>query len=140
VATWQHYLTGEKCVRLYFEVMIICVAIPVFLFTTQDFRMKEKKRPVLTFLSLRNILLEHFSFEHQVNYSKFPPPPVESCWQNKNISKPKLGIVNNQRWQYNYFINMIGKQLNLLDAKTKNALVKCFEEIDSKILSCKNGN
>jgi hypothetical protein len=48
--------------------MIICVAIPVFLFTTQDFRMKEKKRPVLTFLSLRNILVEHFSFEHQVNY------------------------------------------------------------------------
>jgi hypothetical protein len=38
--------------------------------------------------------------------SKFPPP-VELCWQNKNISK--LGILNNQRWQYNYFTNMIRK-------------------------------
>jgi hypothetical protein len=38
--------------------------------------------------------------------SKFPPP-VELCWQNKNISK--LGILNNQSWQYNYFTNMIRK-------------------------------
>jgi hypothetical protein len=30
---------------------------------------------------------------------------------------------------YNYFINMIRKQSNLLEAKMKNALVKCFEEI-----------
>jgi hypothetical protein len=39
--------------------------------------------------------------------SKYPPP-VELCWQNKNISK--LGIlILNQSWQYNYFINMIRK-------------------------------
>jgi hypothetical protein len=45
--------------------------------------------------------------------SKFPPP-VELCWQNKNISK--LGILitvitYNQSWQCNYFINMIRKHL-----------------------------
>jgi hypothetical protein len=33
------------------------------------------------------------------------PPPVELRWQNENISK--LGILNNQSWQYNYFTNMI---------------------------------
>jgi hypothetical protein len=57
--------------------------------------------------------------------SKFPPP-VELCWQIKNISK--LGIVITS-WQYNYFINMIRKQRNLLDAKMRNALVQCFEEV-----------
>jgi hypothetical protein len=51
---------------------------------------------------------------YSVFNSKFPPP-VELCWQNKN----KLGIVNYQCWQYNYFINMIRKR-NLLDAKMKN--------------------
>jgi hypothetical protein len=38
--------------------------------------------------------------------SKFPPP-VELCWQNKNISQ--LRILNNQSWQYNYFTNIIQK-------------------------------
>jgi hypothetical protein len=38
--------------------------------------------------------------------SKFPPP-VELCWQNRNIAK--LGILNKQSWQYNYFTNMIRK-------------------------------
>jgi hypothetical protein len=59
--------------------------------------------------------------------SKFAPP-VELCWQNKNISK--LGIVIIKVGNIpNYFINKIRKQRNLLDAKMKTAVVKCFKEI-----------
>jgi hypothetical protein len=39
-----------------------------------------------------------------------------------------MGDCYNQSWQYNNFIN-IRKQRNLLDAKIKNALVKCSEEL-----------
>jgi hypothetical protein len=39
-----------------------------------------------------------------------------------------MGDCYNQSWQYNNFIN-IRKQRNLLDAKMKNALVKCSEEL-----------
>jgi hypothetical protein len=56
------------------------------------------------------------------------PPPVEVCWQIKNTYFLIVDCYN-QSWQYDYFINMIRKQHNLLDAKIKNALVKCFEEI-----------
>jgi hypothetical protein len=59
--------------------------------------------------------------------SKFPTP-VELIWQNKNISK--VGIVITKVGNMcNFKHDSKTKQRNLLYAKMKNALVKCFEEI-----------
>jgi hypothetical protein len=58
------------------------------------------------------------------NCSKFPAP-VELCWQNKKNFNLGIGITK----VGNTYKHMIRKQRNLLDAKIRNALVKCFEEI-----------
>jgi hypothetical protein len=75
---------------------------------------------ITQYVSIRNTTLSVsiLNFHHRLNY----------------VGKIKIflnwGLLcYNQSWQYNDFINMIRKQRILLDAKMKNALVKCSEEI-----------
>jgi hypothetical protein len=66
--------------------------------------------------------------------SKFPPP-VELCWQNKNISK--LGILNNQSSQYNYiFHKHDSKTLKLVH---KFILLLEFDFLPTYLLHFKKG-
>jgi hypothetical protein len=65
---------------------------------------------LLKYVTNKLVLVSILNFHHLLNY----------------VGKIKI-FLN----MYNYFINMIQRQHNLLDAKMKNALVKYLEEIKS---------